>query len=136
MSIVRCYQLNPSEYEHFFSPQLLYLISLFKDNGHSIRLIGGAVRDFLLGVVPHDIDLATTASTDQINELLVGDSNIELVYTRAEQFGTLTLIVGTTIRVGQRMICLSLQSIEFHLENFSSDDIETFDHSSRTRCSC
>lgn len=101
MSIVRCYQLNPSEYEHLFSPQLLYLISLFKENGHSIRLIGGVVRDLLLGVIPHDIDLATTASTDQINELLVGDSNIELVYTRAEQFGTLTLIVGTTIRVSQ-----------------------------------
>ena len=99
MSIVRCYQLNPSEYEHLFSSQLTYLISLFNENNYSIRLIGGAVRDILLGVLPHDIDLATTANTDQINELVLGDSNIELVYTRAEQFGTLTLIVGTTVRV-------------------------------------
>lgn len=105
MSIVRYYQLNPSEYEHLFSPQLIYLISLFKDSGHSIRLIGGAVRDILLGVLPHDIDLATTANTDQINELVLGDSNIELVYSRAEQFGTITLIVGTTIRVSQAINC-------------------------------
>jgi hypothetical protein len=31
--------------------------------------------------------------------LIRGDSNIELVHTRAEQFGTLTLIVGTTTKV-------------------------------------
>ena len=98
-SSVRCYQLNPSDYQHLFSSQLLYLMSLFNEYGYSIRLVGGAVRDILLGVPPHDIDLATTATTDDMLQLIQGDSNIELVYTRAEHFGTLTLVVGTTIRV-------------------------------------
>ncbi|CAF1032349.1 unnamed protein product [Adineta ricciae] len=97
-SSVRCYQLNPSEYTCLFSPQLLYLFSLFHEYDHSIRLVGGAVRDILLGVTPHDIDLATTATTSDMMKIIQGDSNIELVYTRAEHFGTLTMIVGTTIR--------------------------------------
>ncbi len=98
-SSVRCYQLNQSQFEDLFSPQLIYLFSLFNEYDYSIRIIGGAVRDILLGVIPHDIDLATTATTDDIIKLIQGDSNIELVYTRAEHFGTLTLIVGTTVRV-------------------------------------
>lgn len=100
-SIVRCYQLNQSEYIDLFSPQLIYIFSLFHEYNYSIRLIGGVIRDILLGVIPHDIDLATTAKTDEILKLIEGDSNIELVYTRAEQFGTLTLIVGTTERVNR-----------------------------------
>jgi tRNA nucleotidyltransferase/poly(A) polymerase len=98
-SSVRCYQLDQSQFAHLFSSQLIYLFSLFNEYSYSIRLVGGAVRDILLGVVPHDIDLATTATTDDMLKLIQGDSNIELVYTRAEHFGTLTLIVGTTVRV-------------------------------------
>jgi tRNA nucleotidyltransferase/poly(A) polymerase len=98
-SFVRCYQLNSSDYQHLFSPQLIYLFSLFNEYDYTIRLVGGAVRDILLGVTPHDIDLATNATTNEMLKLFHGDSNIELVYTRAEHFGTLTLIVGTTVRV-------------------------------------
>ena len=98
-SSVRCYQLNQSDFSHIISSQLTYLFSLFKEYDYSIRIVGGAVRDILLGVTPHDIDLATPATTDEILQLIQGDSNIELVYTRAEHFGTLTLIVGTTVRV-------------------------------------
>jgi tRNA nucleotidyltransferase/poly(A) polymerase len=98
-SSVRCYQLNQSQFTHLFSPQLIYLFSLFNEYDYTIRLVGGAVRDILLGVTPHDIDLATTATTNDMLKLIQGDSNIELVYTRAEHFGTLTLVVGTTVRV-------------------------------------
>jgi tRNA nucleotidyltransferase (CCA-adding enzyme) len=97
-TVVRCYQLNQSEFTHLFSSQLIYLFSLFNEHDYSIRLVGGAVRDILLGVTPHDIDLATTATTNDMLKLIQGDSNIELVYTRAEHFGTLTLIVGTTVK--------------------------------------
>ena len=99
-SAVRCYRLKSSDYAPIFSSvQLNYLLSLFHEHGFDIRLVGGAVRDLLLGVSPHDIDLATNATTEEMRQLIQGDSNIELVYTRAEQFGTLTLVVGTTERV-------------------------------------
>lgn len=99
-SSARCYRLKSSDYAPIFSSvQLNYLLSLFREHDFDIRLVGGAVRDLLLGVSPHDIDLATNATTAEMLELIHGDSNIELVYTRAEQFGTLTLVVGTTERV-------------------------------------
>ena len=104
-SSVRSFQLTHSEFSHLLSSQLIYLLSLFDEHEYSIRVIGGAVRDALLGVPPHDIDLATNATTDEMLALVQGDSNIELVYTRAEQFGTLTLVVGTTVRVRRIIAC-------------------------------
>lgn len=97
---VQLYQLNRTDYAHLFSsPQLIYLFALFHEHEYPIRLVGGVVRDLLVGSIPHDIDLATAASNDQILTMIRTDSNIKVVYTRAEQFGTLTLIVGTTEKV-------------------------------------
>ena len=132
-SSVHCYQLNPSEYTCLFSPQLLYLFSLFHEYDHSIRVVGGAVRDILLGVTPHDIDLATTATANDMMKIIQGDSNIELVYTRAEHFGTLTLIVGTTVRVNRTyfvVTCFDFFSMYIREENISSNNIETMYYSS------
>lgn len=103
---MRRYKLDPSVYQALLSPQLIYLFSLFHEYDYEIRIIGGAVRDILLGVAPHDIDLATTATTYDMLELIDGDSNIELVRTRAEHFGTLTLVVGTTIRVSSSIFSI------------------------------
>lgn len=44
---------------------LLELDRIFNRHGFSIRLVGGCVRDYLLGMVPHDIDIATDASPDE-----------------------------------------------------------------------
>ena len=130
-STVRCYQLNQSQYRDLFSSQLIYLFSLFNESDYSIRIVGGAVRDILLGVAPHDIDLATTATTEDMLKMIQGDSNIQLVYTRAEQFGTLTLIVGTTVRVSlEKSRTFDLFDINTE-ENISSDHFKTIDYSSR-----
>ncbi|CAF3380953.1 unnamed protein product [Rotaria sp. Silwood1] len=45
-----------------------------------------------LGVSLHDIDIATTATTNDILKLVRGDSNIKLIYICAKHFGTLTLV--------------------------------------------
>lgn len=37
--------------------------------GHEAYLVGGCVRDQLLGIVPHDYDLATSASPDEVRAL-------------------------------------------------------------------
>lgn len=44
--------------------------NLFKKNNHKLFLVGGAVRDFLLGKTPHDFDLVTDASPDEMVEIL------------------------------------------------------------------
>ena len=43
---------------------------IFKENGHELFVVGGAVRDSLLGEKPKDFDLATDAVPDKIKEML------------------------------------------------------------------
>ena len=46
------------------------LINCFSRNGFSARVAGGAVRDLVLGVLPHDIDLATDATPEVMQAFL------------------------------------------------------------------
>lgn len=52
-------------------PQDVLVISdLYKQAGKSLFVVGGAVRDFLLGKTPKDFDLATEATPDESIEIL------------------------------------------------------------------
>ncbi len=52
------------------NPALDQVLSALTAQGHEVRLIGGAVRDHLLGRPMGDVDLATTALPDQTVRLL------------------------------------------------------------------
>jgi len=43
---------------------------LFKENGHTLYVVGGSVRDFLNSEKPKDFDLATDATPDQVLDML------------------------------------------------------------------
>ena len=43
---------------------------LFRADGHQLYLVGGSVRDALLGSLGHDLDFTTSATPDQTHELL------------------------------------------------------------------
>ncbi|HWI66195.1 MAG TPA: hypothetical protein VNT75_30555, partial [Symbiobacteriaceae bacterium] len=43
-----------------------HLLAALAGAGHEVRLVGGCVRDLLLGVAPKDWDMATSASPEQI----------------------------------------------------------------------
>ena len=45
------------------------LAKLFLKNNEDIRIVGGAVRDILSGKIPHDCDMATTATPDTMMKL-------------------------------------------------------------------
>lgn len=82
---------------------ILELGKIFKANGFEIRLVGGVVRDLLLGKTPKDVDLATTATPDQMIAL-ARTNNLRYIETGL-QHGTLTFVVDgepyeiTTLRV-------------------------------------
>ena len=57
--------INEREFELITDGVRLVGDALMAD-GHEVRIIGGAVRDFFLGRKPKDIDLATNAKPDQI----------------------------------------------------------------------
>lgn len=55
-------------------PQDILLIKdMFKKNNFSLLVVGGAVRDALLGIEPKDFDLATDATPDQVEDILQGN---------------------------------------------------------------
>ena len=39
------------------------------ENGHEAYIVGGAVRDLLLGCIPKDVDIATSATPEQVREV-------------------------------------------------------------------
>jgi len=51
------------------SPYALKVLYRLKDAGHQGFLVGGAVRDLLLGLTPKDFDVATDAHPEQVRRL-------------------------------------------------------------------
>lgn len=46
------------------------IFNLFQKNGHSLYMVGGTVRDFLLGLELTDMDVVTDAAPNQIKEFI------------------------------------------------------------------
>lgn len=56
------------------TPPLLKLSGIFRKHGYELRIAGGAVRDLLSGGVPHDLDLATTATPTQMKSMFAEET--------------------------------------------------------------
>lgn len=57
--------------EIIFTPkQAMQIASALKDSGYEVFVVGGAVRDYILGETPHDIDFATNATPEKIEECM------------------------------------------------------------------
>jgi tRNA nucleotidyltransferase/poly(A) polymerase len=50
-------------------PHILFIVDQLHRNGHQALLVGGAVRDILLGRTPKDFDLVTSATPEQVRRL-------------------------------------------------------------------
>ena len=60
--------------EHAIDPTLvderaLNVVHTLKEAGHEAYIVGGAVRDLLLGLRPKDFDVATDATPEQVKGL-------------------------------------------------------------------
>lgn len=65
--------------------------SALAENNHQCYLVGGCVRDGLLGKEPKDYDLTTSASTEEVFNALC--DKVELIPTGIE-FGTWTIVIN------------------------------------------
>ncbi|MCK9548758.1 MAG: poly(A) polymerase, partial [Sphaerochaeta sp.] len=54
---------------HHIDRDALWAIRKLQNSGAETYLVGGAVRDLLLGIIPKDFDIATSASPRQIQRL-------------------------------------------------------------------
>jgi tRNA nucleotidyltransferase (CCA-adding enzyme) len=81
------------------TPGLLRLENTFKSAGYDFRLVGGVVRDLLLGQPPKDIDIATEC-TPQVMLKLLSRDRFKAILTGLEH-GTVTVVNGDeTYEVG------------------------------------
>lgn len=65
------------------------LSNIFKENGKSLYLVGGAVRDAVTGKTPKDFDVATDATPDEVIEILKGKYRVMEV---GKSFGVVVAI--------------------------------------------
>ena len=82
-------KLVDSHFDAIVTPELLRLESIFKSNGFDFRLVGGVVRDLLLGNSPKDIDIATDCTPDEMIKLFDAEG-IHYIPTGL-QHGTITV---------------------------------------------
>src|SRR6185503_17655375 len=69
------------------------LAAVFSEAGRSLYLVGGPVRDLLLGRVSHDLDFTTDARPPEIKTLL-RRAGADHIYAIGEKFGTIGGIFG------------------------------------------
>jgi poly(A) polymerase len=86
-------KLDPTEW--LDRPGIKRLLKALEAKGGHARFVGGAVRDFLLGEHPDDLDLATTHPPDTVVRLLER-AGIKAVPTGIDH-GTITAISSGTI---------------------------------------
>jgi tRNA nucleotidyltransferase (CCA-adding enzyme) len=59
-------KINFKDFSKVFSPAVTEVIEATRKYGFEIRVVGGAVRDFVIGNPPRDIDFATTAEPAEL----------------------------------------------------------------------
>ena len=92
------------------------IISTLLDNGFDAYIVGGCVRDSLLGIQPNDWDICTSAKPEEVKSCFAGNRIIET----GLKHGTVTVVIGddqyevTTFRVdGDYSDCRRPDSVEF-----------------------
>lgn len=72
-------------------PVIESLATRFRENGHDLYLVGGSVRDAMLGQVGYDLDFTTSAGPDAIEAVLRPMS--KTVWTVGREFGTIAALL-------------------------------------------
>ena len=66
------------------------VFSVLKENGFECFLVGGCVRDMLMGKTPHDIDITTNAAPDETKEVFRDFHTLDI----GIKHGTVTVMIG------------------------------------------
>jgi tRNA nucleotidyltransferase (CCA-adding enzyme) len=99
------FKLDSEVFRSIFTPELTKIFEIFNKYGYEIRIAGGAVRDLLMNIKPHDIDFATIALPDQMKEIF-NKEHIRMLNRNGEKHGTITVRIDdkenyeiTTLRI-------------------------------------
>lgn len=82
---MRCFVLN--EIKIKIPQEIQAIIEMLEKNNHTAYIVGGCVRDAVLGKIPNDYDLCTSATPEQMKEIL----NEYDIYDTGIKHGTVTV---------------------------------------------
>jgi tRNA nucleotidyltransferase/poly(A) polymerase len=82
--------LNISNTDWFREPHLHAVFSSLNRKGHQARIVGGALRNTLMGLAVSDVDFATTATPEEVMQLAT-DAGLKPVPTGIDH-GTITIV--------------------------------------------
>lgn len=85
-------EVVPDRLRSILSDDVVELARLFADGGHELYLVGGSVRDALLGRPVSDLDFTTGARPGTIEE--IGEAWATSSYLAGKAFGTIGLVRG------------------------------------------
>ena len=80
-----------SNYKEYIPQYCSDILRLLSQAGYEAYVVGGAVRDLLLGKIPHDFDLATSATPNQVIEVC-DKAGLRHVAENGLKHGTVTVI--------------------------------------------
>lgn len=85
----------PERLSSVLSDDVVALAATFESAGHPLYLVGGSVRDALLGRDSDDLDFTTSATPDEIERLAEGWASSTFIAGR--EFGTIGLVRGGVV---------------------------------------
>ncbi len=80
----------PERLKVILSPDVMDLARRFEDEGHPLYLVGGSVRDALLGRTSEDLDFTTDAAPEIIER--IGEPWARSTFLAGKAFGTIGLV--------------------------------------------
>lgn len=90
------------------------IIHTLQNNGHSAYVVGGCVRDSLMGRIPHDWDICTSATPDQMLEIF---KNYRVIETGLKH-GTVTIVID-----GEQYECTTYRIDGKYSDNRRPDNV-------------
>lgn len=109
-------------------PQNIIAIkNIFVANGHKLFVVGGAVRDALLGKIPKDWDLATDAVPDKV-ESMMKEAGLKTLPT-GKQFGVINVFSDSgeyEIATFRRDVSYGEKDLETFLKYLKNKDIDKY----------
>lgn len=95
-----------------------FIIDRLMDNGHEAGLVGGCLRNLILGLPAKDYDIATSASTKEMK----GIFHDLTIISPGERFGTLILVVE-----GENIEVTTFRKESIYQDNRHPDQVEFID---------
>lgn len=77
----------------YISKEAIFVLEMLEKNGYEGYIVGGSVRDNLMGIRPSDFDITTSARPEEIEEVF---KDFKLI-TLGKRFGTIGILINEEV---------------------------------------